>query len=112
MKSKLHSELLKQLDSATGPVQAVVQFRHANDERSIPAADEIGSLVKSVFERAEKISGHAPQRTNVLRNVASAVVEADPSFVRALIDQPEVISAMPSEVSESMMIPPHGKRPA
>src|SRR4051812_45151203 len=112
MKSKLYSDLVKQIENATGPVQAVVQIRHADSNHSIPPADEVGPLVKTVFDRVEKICGQAAMRTNILQNVASAIVEANPCFLRVLIAQPEVISAIPNEISQSLVIPPIDKRPA
>lgn len=112
MQGKLHSELVKQLDNATGPVQAVVQFRHADRAHLFPAAEDVPPLIDEVLERVEKLSGHSPKRINVLKNVASAAIEADPDFLKVLIAQPEVVAAMPGEISESMFIPPHGKRPA
>src|SRR5689334_8287800 len=112
MEGKLNSELLKQLDHATGSVQAVIQFHTTNPDGSLPAPDQVESLVVEVLKRVEGVSGKIPNRTTVLRNVASAIVEAEPTFLRILIAQPEVVSATPSEVSETLLIQPHGKRPA
>lgn len=111
MTSKLHSELQKQLDAASGPVQAVVQFRNADDKQAIPSPAEASQLAKRVFDRVAKKVGYAAIRTNVMSNIASAVVEADPTYVQALIEQPEVVSAMPNQTSQDPRIAPRGKRP-
>ena len=111
MGSQLNAELQKQLDDAgEALVHAVVQIRAAGQPTSTPTADESEQLAKSVLSRVTKRAGCSAHRTNILRNVATIVVEATPTFIRSLIEQPEVISAIPNQTAESPMIPPVRKR--
>jgi DNA polymerase II small subunit/DNA polymerase delta subunit B len=113
MTSKVHPELADQLARAgTSLLQAVVQLRATYDPDAIPSPDEVTKLANMVLERVATTVGHSASRTNVLRNVASLIVEADPKFMRALIQQPEVVSALPNQTTESPFIAPKGKRPA
>jgi hypothetical protein len=108
----VHPELLEQLAKAgTGLVQAIVQLRPPRDLKRAPTPDGSQELADRVLNRVGKSVGHPAVRTNVLRNVSTVVVEADPEFVRALIQQPEVVSALPNVTSQSMLIPPKRKRP-
>jgi hypothetical protein len=105
-------ELAAQLkDAGSRLVQAVVQLRDAKRGKKPPSPQESAQLAENVLSRVTKAVGHSAARTNILKNVATIIVEADSDFVRSLIQQPEVVSALPSNTSESMVIPPHGKRP-
>lgn len=107
-----HPELLAQMDRAgDAPVQAIIQLRQPGKAGAVPSPDESTSLAKQVLERVAEKVGKAAVRSNVLRNLATVVVEAHPSFLRSLVQQPEVISAIPNQTSESPFIPPVGKRP-
>lgn len=112
MANELHARLLKELDGdAQSLVQAIVQIRSANDPKTIPSPEESTTLANSVLERVAERVGCRPSRTNILRNLATIVVEAPPAFIRSLIEQPEVISAIPNQSEESPFIPPKRKRP-
>ncbi len=113
MATKVNAELLKQLDDAgDSRVQAVVELRPPDRPKATPTPDEVTKLADDVLARVTKEVGHPAVRHNVLRNVASLVVDAAPDFVRSLVRQPEVISALPNRTSECMVIPPKGKRKA
>lgn len=113
MAAKINPELLEQMSqSGSDPVQAIVQLRYADRPEIVPTSEEATQLAEHVLQRVEKVVGHSPMRTNLLRNLASVVIEADSPFLRLLIEQPEVVSALPNRTSQSMFIPPKGKRPA
>jgi len=112
MAVKIHPELLGQMERAgRSPVQAVVQLRAAHQPEVIPSPEDAVRLADIVLDRVAADVGHKAMRTNVLRNLATVIVEADPDYLRALIAQPEVISAIPNNTAESPFIPPKGKRP-
>ena len=113
MKAPIPTELLEQIENAgDGTVQAIIQLRPAEKPDSIPTSEETKELATSVLARVTAKVGHEPTRVNVLRNIATVVVEGDAGFLRSLIQQPEVISVMPNRTCESPFIAPKGKRPA
>ena len=113
MAAKVHAELIEQLNRAgNSPVQAIVQLRWAHKPEAIPSPEDSARMADSVLRRVADQVGHPASRTNLLRNLATLIVEADPEFLSLLIQQPEVISALPNKTAESPFIPPKGKRPA
>lgn len=107
MPTKVHSELLRQLaQSDDRPVQAVVHLCLPDKPQQIPSPDDTARLADTVLQRVQQRIGHPAIRSNVLRNLATLVVEADPAFLRSLVEQPEVFSALPNEMAESPFIPP------
>ena len=104
--------MIEQLDRAgADKVQAIVQLRDSKHPDDTPTPEESVKLADTVLQRVAKQVGHAATRSNVLRNLATVVVEADSDFVRSLIGQPEVISAIPNQTADSPFIPPKRKRP-
>jgi hypothetical protein len=114
MTDKIHPELLDQLKQAgTSPVQAVVELRPAHQPEAVPPADECAKLAHDVLSRVASEVGHPPARVNVMRHLARVALEADPEFLRSLLRQPEVVSAIPNKLKEPPTNPPpKGKRPA
>jgi hypothetical protein len=112
MTNKIHPELLDELNRAgTSSVQAVVQLHSPGDVKTLMSPEETSKLADVVLERVTAEVGRPATRTNVLRNLATLVVEADPAFLNKLISQPEVLSALPNRTNESPFIPPKRKRP-
>ena len=105
-------ELLEQLDRAKDlPVQVVVRLQSPDEPAARISPEQIAALADSLIERVTADVGHPPARSNVLRNLGTVVLEADPQFVRALLKQPEIASAIPNKPAESPFIPPRRKRP-
>jgi hypothetical protein len=112
MAAKVNPELLDQLERAgTSPVQAIVHLRSAHEPHVIPSPEDAARLADEVLRRVATDVGHPPARANVLRHLATLVVEADAEFLRSLIQQPEVVSVLPNQTAESPFIPPRAKRP-
>jgi hypothetical protein len=115
MVAKVHPELLEQMAQAGNrPIQAVVHLRPAANHAAIPSPEESASLAQQVLERTAAQVGYPARKSNVLRNLACLIVEADPQFVQALLQQPEVVSALPNQTTENPFIPPvakHSPRP-
>jgi len=108
-----HHELIEQLAAAGDSlVRAVVQLRPTEQPATeATRGGDFGVLAHQVLDRVAETVGHTAKRTNILRNAESIILEADPSFLREMIKQPEIVSALPSQTKESMSIPPVRKRP-
>jgi hypothetical protein len=91
--TRVDPELTRQLDEAAAddrPVQAVVYFRSGETrgpEAVVKVADRV---VKAARDKA----GTEPGRVNVMRYIGTMAVEAPASFVRALLDDEDVESAI------------------
>lgn len=112
MSAKVHPELLQQLDQPDRLVQAVLQLQMQQDAEAMASPEDVEKLARDVLQRASVEAGHSAGRTNILRNLGTIIVEATPDFVRSLINQPEVVTARPNQMTEEVFIPPKGRRPA
>lgn len=62
-----------------------------------PTGEETDELARELLARvAEQVGGQADD-FNIFRNMGSFVVSAKPAFVRALLEQPEVSSAVANQ---------------
>jgi len=112
MAERVHPELETQLSEAgSTPVQAVLQLRASGEPERVPSPEESSALAETVLHRVQDKLGRPAIRSNLLRNLATLVVEADAPFLRTLIKQPEILSALPNKTSQSPVIPPRGVRP-
>lgn len=111
MAEELYARLLEELDRAgESLVQAIVQIRSPDEPKTVPSPEEAIKLANSVLDRVAASVGCSANKTNILRNLATIVVEAPPAFIRSLIKQPEVISVIPNQTAESPFILPKRKR--
>lgn len=111
MSKTTSSQLRELLDSANkSPIQAIVQLRMPERPEAVPTAVETSELATRVLERVALATNSVAGKTNILKNLATVVVEAEPEFIRVLIEQPEVIYAMPNQISEELFIPPSEHR--
>jgi hypothetical protein len=94
-KARTDPELERQLKAAAAdgsPVQAVVVLRSG---RAGPLApDEVDAQAREVLGRVESQVGRGAADVNVFKNMSSLVVSAEPAFIEALVQQPEVESAV------------------
>lgn len=106
-------ELIEQLALAGDSlVRAVVQLRPTEQPATeATRGDDFGVLARQVLDRVAETVGHTAKRTNILRNAESIILEADSTFLREMIKQPEIVSALPSQTKERMSMPPVRKRP-
>jgi hypothetical protein len=97
---KLDPKLLRDLDAAgaeaPAAVQAVIYLHPPGGQLRVPP-DVIQGTVDDLLGRVERAVGRPPARHNTFQNLGSFVVEADPGFVRELLRQPEVASAMANQ---------------
>src|SRR5215213_9998220 len=90
--TRVDPELARQLDEAGADdtVQAVVYLRST---RSLNP-DSVNRTAQRVIESASTKAGTRPDRVNVMRYIGTVAVEGPASFVRALIDETDVTSAL------------------
>jgi hypothetical protein len=112
MNAKAQPELLAQLrDAGTSPVQAIFQLQ-SQKEPAVPLTDaETERISTELLERVAAKVGEPARRSNLLRSLRTLIVEASPEFVRSMLQQPEIASAMANRTKESAYIPPKRKRP-
>lgn len=94
--AKTDPELLRQLDAARGDadlVQAVFSLRPGGTVRASLSPEETEATVARLLERVRRETGVAPRDCNVFRNLGAFVVAASARFVRALMEQEEIVSA-------------------
>lgn len=91
-------------------VQMVVQLKPNGPSGKLLTPDESAELADLVLKRVAEEVGRSAARVNVMRNIASMIVEADRDFQSTLTRQPEVKSVIPNRVMESFAIPPVNKR--
>lgn len=112
---KIDPELAKQLETTAASqdqkVEAVIRLKPDDASQVVPAPERTETLTNQLLERVHGQVGEPAARYNVFRNLGSFVVSAPASFIRELISQPEVASAVANQQPESAAIPPVEKRP-
>jgi hypothetical protein len=106
-------ELIRQLSisAADDPVEAVVRLRTDPGVTTLPP-DETERLARQVVARTQKLSGEQEHALNVFKYLSSFAISAKPAFIKTLLDQPEVASALANTQPGSGLIPPLESRPA
>jgi hypothetical protein len=92
---KVQPELERQLAHAElgeESVEAVVTL--GDNGGSPPHPDAVDELAQRAIDRTQRESGEDVEDVNVLRHIALLVVRAKPRFIRSLLEQPEVKSAV------------------
>ena len=100
MRARIDPELQRQLDAAGkagGPVRVVVQVHRTAGRPTEPAESE--AQIRAAVERASAATGERPDDVHVLGRMAVAYVSGSETFVRELIEQPEVTSAVANETT-------------
>ena len=88
------AELTRQLERAAAagtPVEAVVLLR---SRRDVPDPARTEKLARELVDRVQDSTGREAVDVHVFRNLGRFVVAADAAFLRELLAQPEVDSAM------------------
>jgi hypothetical protein len=91
--TRVDPELTRQLDDVSAddsPVQAVVYL----ESGEMMSPDEVSAAADRLIKSATSKAATAPSRVNVLKNLGIVAVEAPASFVRSLIEEPGVASAI------------------
>ena len=88
------AELTRQLERAAAagtPVEAVVVLR---SRRDVPDPAFTEALARELVDRVRDSTGREAVDVHVFRNLGRFVVAADAAFLRELLAQPEVDSAL------------------
>lgn len=106
-------ELVRQLAASTDDsrVEAVVRLQPQDGLPATPP-EETERLAHELVRRTQKASGEHEDAVNVFKYLGSFAISASPAFVKMLIAQPEVASALANKQPDSGMIRPVDKRPA
>jgi hypothetical protein len=96
-KVKIDANLLKELEQAdkdNHELQVVFTLRPPNPEQKYLTAEQTQSIVKKLLAQVEGETGEAPRDSNVFKNLGSFVVVASANFIRKLLEQDEIASAI------------------
>jgi len=106
--AKLDPELVRQINSAAADTKTVeAVFRLRQDPTEVAAnAERAEAQVKEVLQRVKEKAGTAAKQVNVFKNLGMFVVEAQPSFLRELVAQPEIMSALANQQPGEATTPP------
>jgi len=94
-KTKIDPVLQRQIDSVgakSDQIEAVFSLDLPMKQLLDPTVVE--ETTHQVLKRAEKTAGSKPKGVNVFKNLGSFVVSADASFIREVIDDPQVSRAV------------------
>ena len=93
-------ELVRQMHAATGDdasVEAVFMLAPEDPSQIVLSPERTEELTRHLLERVKASIGKAAEDVNVFHNMGSFVVSAHPAFLRELIAQPEIASAMANQ---------------
>ena len=111
---KIDPELLRQLDAVSTDaelVEAVFSLRPEEPSQLVTPPERTAELAQEVLERVQEQVGDSAAQTNVFVRLGSFAVSARPAFLRKLLAQPEIASAMANRQPGEALIQPKGKRP-
>jgi hypothetical protein len=94
--ARIDPELLRQLDevgAGAAPVGAVVYLRPPKGQAAL-SSDDLEQVTKTVLQRVAKNTGEKPDDFNLFKNLGMFAVVGRPAFLRELVKQPEVKSAV------------------
>src|SRR5712664_3592789 len=106
---KVDPILAKQINevaSESAPVEAVIMLHPDDPAQLVASPERVQELTHEVLQRVEKQLGTGVVKVNIFRNLGSFAISAEPHFIRELLQQPEVASAMANKRSTQAYIPP------
>lgn len=112
--TKVDPALRKQVERVAAdeePVNAVLMLRPDKASQVSASPDRAEELAHRALQRVEKRVGIPPSEVNVFRNLGVFAVTAKPEFMRELLKQPEVASAMAHDEKPKALIPPRDVAP-
>jgi hypothetical protein len=93
------SAQLREAAAGEEPVQAVIGLREEGDGAAVTG------LTEDLLARVKEQTGAEAHDYNVFRNLGSFAVVAPARFIQALIEQPEVESAIANRQPEAVVEP-------
>jgi hypothetical protein len=106
---KVDAELAQQMQdaaSANEPMQVVFRLRPDVPGKLATSPEKTEQLAQELTQRVSEKTGMQVGKVNVFRNLGSFFVSAAPGFIRELINQPEIASAIANRRRESAYIAP------
>ncbi len=103
-RTKTDPELLRQIDAVEtddDSIQAV--FSLALPMKKLLDPKQVEETTNQVLERAEKEVGSKPKNVNIFKNLGSFTVSADASFIRQIIDDPDIDSAVANKQPKKIL---------
>ena len=103
-KKKTDPELLRQIDSSAADnedIQAV--FSLALPMKKLLDPKQVEEATNQILERAAKEAGSQPNDVNIFKNLGSFIVSADASFIKKVIDDPDVASAVANKQKKNLL---------
>lgn len=103
---KTDPKLLRQLEITTTEdelVQAVFTLRLPTKQLLVPRRVE--EVTYKVLERVSQQMGVDAAEVNIFRNLGAFAISAPSSFIRELLSEPEIASAISNEQNEHAQIP-------
>jgi hypothetical protein len=115
-RKRIDPDLLAQLDAAatagaSSLVQAVVHLQPEAAGEIVPRPERTEAIVRSLLARVTKKLGLDPADFNVFPNLGSFVISASQEYLRELLDQPEVGSALANRPRDAKPTPPSHRPP-
>jgi hypothetical protein len=97
------SAQLREAAAGEEPVQAVIGLREEGEGAG--DGDAVTALTEDLLARVKEQTGAEAHDYNVFRNLGSFAVVAPARFIQALIEQPEVESAIANRQPEAVVEP-------
>jgi hypothetical protein len=107
--TKIDPVLLQQINAVAtdaAPVEAVIMLRPDDPAQIAAPPNRAEELTHQILQRVEKQIGISAQKVNIFRNLGSFALSANPNFIRELLRQPEVASAIANKRPPQAYIPP------
>lgn len=93
---KVDERLTAQLESAAADddIQAVFTLKAENPNEPVPSPERTEEMANVLLKRVAEQAGVDPDKVNIFKYMGSFVVSAKPNFIKAVLKEPEVASAM------------------
>jgi hypothetical protein len=111
---KVDPELVKQINNVAADdesVEAIFMLRPDDPKQIAAPPERTEELTKQILQRVEAQVGSGPNRVNIFRNLGTFTVSAKPAFLRELLTQPGLASAMANKQQGQAYIQPHDIAP-
>ena len=105
---KVDPELERQINAASAEARTVEAVLMLRQSPAQIAANAQGTteMVRSILKRVKEKAGTGAKQINIFRNLGMFIVDAEPIFLRELVAQPEIASAMANQQPGEAMTPP------
>jgi hypothetical protein len=111
---KVDPALLERINSVAAddePIEAIFMLRPDDQAQIAVPPERTEALAQEVLQRVKARVGSDANRVNVFRNLGTFTISAKPAFIRELLAQPEIASALANRQQGEAYIPPHDIAP-